>query len=249
MRQLCGIIGMAVGAYQLSNSNGSIGLASMPRFVISGIYFFSLATTVTGLLFICTGSAGAVFFFSRWRTSPSGGKILDMVYHSLLFLVAILSMVLLGLTAYGTAMAAKGGMYDTEFWAELVRSNSGFLCDTEARLSCASFESRGQCVSLNNETVNTYCPGHFCIDFCRIAQDNVNIQPICESCRRDPLKSIPAFLDCRRHEKEVTRKQACQSFLPNDIQSAYQKILAAVILFILCVSISVSVSTYQYCLS
>lgn len=246
--KLAGLAGVSIGVIQLTTGGGSIGVSSIEKLIISGSFLFGIAGIVIGMLLVVSGFLGITLFSIRLQNDRFTAKGLDMIYHSGLFLIAILCLVSLGLTIWIWLRASKGGVYDEVLWKDLVRTHPLHLCATEQRLECAAYKLQ-QCNEVANQTNILFCPGHFCIDFCRIATEDVNVQPVCESCREDPLKNIDILSECRRHESEYTAERGCKEIVEADVLGSYRRLLAVALVTFLWVMVSVLVSTYQYCFS
>lgn len=246
--QVAGLTGVSIGVIQLTTGGGSIGVSSMEKLIISGSFVFGIAVIVVGMLLVMSGFLGITLFSIRLQNGHFAAKGLDMIYHSGLFLIAILCLVSMGLTVWIWLRASKGDVYDEMLWKDLVRTHPLYLCATEQRLECAAYKLQ-QCNEVANRTNVLFCPGHFCIDFCRIATEEVNVQPVCESCRKDPLKNIDTLSECRRYESEYTAVNGCKEVVQVDVLASYRRLVAVSLVTFVWVMVSVLVSTYQYCFS
>ncbi|CAN8067953.1 unnamed protein product [Agarophyton chilense] len=244
---LAGIAGIAIGSSEVMRGGGrSVGVASVEKLIISGSFLFAIAFIAIGMLLVISGCVGIVLFSIRLRTNSRKARRLDVVYHSGVFLLAIILFVVFGLTVWVWSQSAKGGIYSDALWKELVRSNPWHVCKTEERLKCAAFE-QGQCREDNKQSREMFCAGHFCVDFCRITTDEVNVQPICEACGENSVRAINAFVTCKRLETEWTDVRACEDVANAELQVSYGRLLAAALVSFVWIMASVCASTYRYC--
>lgn len=246
--QIVGIVCISIGFTQFSRGQKDVvGFGSSARLVVSGSYLLTIFSMCLGCLFLISGFFGAAVNYSKAYKSPNSSKSADIAYHCLLFLVTIICILIFGLNVYSITVRQSGPVYDSEIWKEFVRSDSMHLCNVERESNCAAV-SLGQCVSDNNETRHTFCPGHFCVDFCRIATDDVSLHPICASCRKDPLRSILVFVECKTLEKERSEVLTCQGLPDEELDRAYGNLLVIAVIAFVWVLVLWIVIAYVECL-
>lgn len=160
-------------------------------------------------------------------------------------LLALICLVLFIINCIALSRANRIQVYDDLKWAELVQSLPSYSCKTENRLNCAGYKLQ-QCQFDNNETSMSYCPGHFCVDFCKIATNDINPQELCAPCRAN-ASSPTEFLTCKKHEKSVTASSSCKVPLNEDLRKAYQRLLGVATVCSLMTIITVIATSYQLC--
>lgn len=205
----------------------------------------SIAYIIIGLLLILCGVIGACNSVLYRRSLHSRRKCSQLAYQCLLMLVTLICLVLFVVNSIGLSMASRQTIYDNLMWAEIVQSQPSYSCKTEKRLGCAGYQ-KSQCQFDSNETSNSYCPGHFCVDFCKIATDDINTQALCRPCRTNELTPTE-FLSCKMHEKLRSPKVGCELPLNEDLRMAYQRLLVVALLCFLWASVTVIASSYQLC--
>lgn len=245
--KITGLIAISIGSHQAQTGSRTIvGFGSSETLVISGAHMIGVASVCVGLLLCVSGSFGIIISLSLWKAPQLRRKWMELVNQCLIILLALLCFVLFIANTIALSSASSSSVYDEMLWGDTVQTAPVYACQTEVRLGCAGYEQE-QCQFDANETSNSFCPGHFCIDFCKIATDDVNQQEICDPCRESESLSVFELFACKDFEKQMTDKQGCKVPVNNDLRGRYTRLLVAALLCFVSVAITIIVSFYQLC--
>lgn len=212
---------------------------------MSGVYVLGSGAVLVGMLqFIC-GACGIFLCYSKWKNWPVL-KWMDIMDRCLVLLLAILTLALTVFNSIALSKISQESVYDSLKWATVVQTEPMYACRTEMRLECGGF-SLNECVFDNNETSTSFCPGHFCIDFCKIATDDVETQEICEPCRKGGSGVVEEFKKCKEFEKARTGEVSCGGNLNKDLRDSYRKLVIGALLGFLALLSNIVVSSFQPC--
>lgn len=237
---------IAVGAFQIQDgAKAIVGFGSEGSVLVSGTYVLAVAYIVAGILLVLCGSVGAIDSHSHWKYRKPSSKTIELSYQCLLLMLAFICLVLLMVNTVALAFANNRTAYDSLRWADIVQSEPAHSCNAEKKLKCSGFKLR-QCLLDNNETSNSFCPGHFCIDVCKIATDDVNQNSVCGPCRTKQLTPTE-YVACKEHEKSHTERSGCENPLNHDLRQAYQRLLGIALICFLWISVTVVVASYKLC--
>lgn len=247
-RKIVALIALSIGSHQVQTGPRTIvGFGSSERLVISGAHITGIASVCVGLLLCVSACFGIFIAFSLWKPRHRRQRWMELANHCLLILLALLCFVLFVANTMGLSSASKNdGAYDDILWTETVQAAPVYACHTELRLGCAGLE-RQQCQFDANEISNANCGGHFCIDFCMVATDNVNPQELCDPCRETERLSVFDLIACKDHEKRVTSTQGCKGPINDDLRVRYTRLLIAALLCFVSVFVTITVTFYQMC--
>lgn len=229
--QIIGIIAFALGIHSLkTGSSGLLGFGTLDSLIISAPYVFALCCVVLGVLLVLFGGLGIALSPTIARGGAKGNrKCLKLVYHVFILLIAIIFLALSIVNALALSKAQSRTVFDSLNWHSTVHENPMFACTTEKRLSCAGFQ-KADCQLDNNQTSNSNCPGHFCLDFCRITTDDVNESNLCAPCREKDLRKVAKFVECKKLERELTDTAGCSALLNDDLQVSFKLVLGIALL-------------------
>lgn len=246
--QILAIVDLSIGSHQVQTGpRTAVGFGSSKSMIISGSHISGIALVSIGLLLCLCACFGVTVAISIWRPPHIRRRWMEMVTHGLLVLVTILSFALLIASTLGLSGVQKdGGAYDATLWQSTVESAPIYTCQTELRLGCSGF-ARQQCEFDANATSKAFCPGHFCIDFCKIATDDVNPQKVCDPCRVTKRASVMDVVFCKDHEKAVTNKQSCKEPFDKDLRTRYARMLSAALFSFVSVAATMTVTFYKLC--
>lgn len=245
--KITGLIAIGFGSYQAQTGSRTIlGFGSSETFVVSGAHIIGVALVCVGLLLCVSGSFGIIISLSLWKAPQLRRKWMELVNQCLIILLALLCLVLFIANAIALSSASSRAVYDEMLWGDTVQNAPVYACHMEVRLGCAGYE-QGHCEFDANEKSTSFCPGHFCIDLCKIATDDVNQQERCNPCRETESLSVFELLACKDFEKQMTDKQGCKVPVNNDLRGRYTRLLVASLLCFVAVAITIIVSLYQLC--
>lgn len=171
-------------------------------------------------------------------------NILNTAYHSGLFLIGLLCLIIFGLLLWIMTVVTKG-IYKESLWRDLVRSNPRYLCVIENRLECSGYKL-DQCNGNEKQTSKEYCPGLFCVDFCRIGTSNVNVQPFCRSCGDDSDETVSFFLDCKSREKALRTASGCAELADIHLLAGYKVLMVGTAGTLVSIVLTLCISVYRY---
>lgn len=243
-----GLVDLGIGSHQVQTGpRAVVGFDSSNSIVISGSHIVGIALVGLGTLLFITSSLGIIFVFSMWRPPHVRRRWIEIANHGMIVMVTILSLALAVATVLGLSNARKGeGAYDASLWKDTVESAPIYACHTELQMECSGFEKQ-QCEFDANTTSKSYCPGHFCIDFCKIATDDMNPQRICDPCRETERVSVFDLISCKDNEKSLTNTRGCKRVVNEDLQMRYVRMLTAAMLSFISVVATMTVTFYQMC--
>lgn len=226
------------------SSNGVVGFDTPEKMIISGSLIYSCVLLIIGGMLAVCGIFGIIVARRRSRKwERVGGKCVDVSYQSFVVLIILLCSSLIGFTIFAISIANEGELYDATSWSRLTQMEPVFSCETEERLECAGLDT-GQCLYDNNFTSRSFCPGHFCVDFCKIAGDVMNNDETCERCH---AADASQFVKCKALERSKSASRSCGGLLSDDLKRSYRTIVLAATGCLLSVGITGGVSSYQVC--
>jgi hypothetical protein len=243
----CGVL--VAGIFHARNSPARLeeGMAVVDAALLSGPYLFGILAIVSGLCLVLAGCIGiGVVEQIKTGQTTSKKKIAYVLYQSLILLMLVLFTVFGSLNIYALWKVDQTNIYTDLGWLGSVPDNPSKICDAEQRLGCAGF-SNSHCNTNITEIVTAYrnCPGHYCIDFCRVEQPgNVNPNVACEGCRA--AMQLTSFAKCRAGE--ITNKaQGCSNLINGELQAAYRGSLSTTICVLMSVLILLTVASFRSC--
>lgn len=178
---------------------------------------------------MASGVLGVIVFFRRWRVSANRARICGIVYNSASFLITILCILLFGVVITSWIIQKNKIIFSQDTWGKIVQANPAFACSTEVRLGCAGYRVT-ECSFNFNDTSELYCPGHFCVDFCQIEEENVKQQALCSGCKNSKNRLGFSFSDCKLFERKTSFFKGCEELLTTDLRTFYDKVIVVGIL-------------------
>lgn len=227
-----GLVSIGTASYQVRISVKAItGFSSLGNLVVSGVYLSASACIFLGVLFCISGIIGCILSYSRWRALEPQ-RWLDVIGQCSALLLSILSLAMVVINAVALVKANRANLYDSLKWATVVQAEPSYSCQTEMRLNCAGFAA-GNCVLGGSDASNSFCPGHFCINFCKAATDAASDQKVCDPCRQGGDGEVSEFLRCKAFEKAVSEQKGCNLLLNRDLRESYQGLLGVSVIELL----------------
>lgn len=221
------------------------GFVSLGNLVVSGVYLSACALIFLGVLSCVRGIIGCILSYSKLKAREPP-RWMQILAQCLLLLLTIFFLALAVVNAIALSKANTSSLYDNLKWANVVQADPLHSCKTERRLDCAGFDI-GDCRFDNSEISNSLCPGHFCIDYCKIATDAASDQGVCAPCKQGGGNGVSEFRRCKTFEKSTTEQKGCNLYLNKDLRESYQKLLAITIIGSLPVTIIILSSATQSC--
>lgn len=184
---------------------------------------------------------------------------LDVVYHSLIYLCSLLTLVFTALALSAIILAGRRnddnskGVYNAALWQSLTHRHPRFQCAMGERLGCVGF-SGDECEGDMDTSIRfSNCAGAFCAGFCRVApgvpQNETSVHPICRPCRigRDYL--APFFERCRERELQFASVKGlgCAKPASRNLWFSFVLTISIAVVYVTCIIILNFVTCYRLC--
>lgn len=223
------IIVLTIGLERLTggHSSNALGFETTTALVASGPFVFSICCIVLGIA-LCICGAVDIHMSARQSRDP----IVDTyskfrkLSRFLKFILLAIFLVIMALGGAALTHLSRREIYDEATWRSLVSERPLYSCATQRRLQCAGF-TVGQCTSRSLSSTSRNCPGHLCVDFCKVGTNNVVNSRICETCRSYGRAGAKAFQQCRNTEQKVGNIRGCSKGLTSELKKSYNLSLLA----------------------
>lgn len=223
---ILGLSLIALGGWTLSRSSTNFAtyLRAEGR-IIQHVEVLSGLLISAGFSIFLAGVFGMAKTLSR-SYSRRRQKLLFFISEFFIFISVFLTACLLCVGAL-TLIHVNGNsdnlLVGRDGWVLNVHETPNDACNFETRFSCAGF-SPNQCLaSSSNTTLQAHCPGHFCVDQCKILTTNPNRQKMCNGCIEG--SETYDFVICKTWEARNTVSNGCNTFIQNEVRWMFTAVI------------------------
>jgi len=241
---LIGAVVLGMGVYILEGGTVQLsGFSNIEGVVTSSPYVFSILSIVLGSIIILFSTLGIALS----KFMATGGmygfiRCMYFIYQSFMILVLLILLAICILSGVGLGLTKGDNGYSADAWGDNTVLNPSFTCQQEYRFDCAGYQNF-DCQETGS-LANTNCPGHRCVDFCRVDQTVQNDVELCEECIKE--KDDFDFPQCKQFES-MRAFNGCQDEINNDLRNTYEIVIIVTSIACFFVILTITAASWKSC--
>uniref|UniRef100_A0A7S0ZHV8 Uncharacterized protein n=1 Tax=Timspurckia oligopyrenoides TaxID=708627 RepID=A0A7S0ZHV8_9RHOD len=236
---------LGVGVYILEGGEVQLsGFSNIEGVVTSSPYVFSIICIVLGSIIIFFATLGIAIS----KFMATGGmfgfiRCMYFIYQSFMILVLLILAAVCILSGVGLGLIRGDNGFSADGWGDNVVLDPRFSCQQQYDFLCAGYLD-GNCDS-DNPDINADCPGHRCVDFCRVEEDVPNDTNDCKACINQAENGWD-FPQCKDFETRFAFN-GCQQEINNSLSDTYILVIIVTTISAFFVILVIAAGSWKSC--